>query len=115
MKTKATILLGFGLCALVFAQDPKPQVEAKPTHPCLAVSPNGPDGQSGKGPFRTFFYYLESSDLPLKDIKSYYKRKDLEKLENRGVKIVVTTSLSIRGTPNETNPSSTSPTSAGCN
>ena len=40
MKTKATILLGFGLCALVFAQDPKPQVEAKPTHPCLAVSPN---------------------------------------------------------------------------
>jgi hypothetical protein len=125
MKTNAAILLGLGLCALVFAQDTKPQAESKPTHPCLAVSPNGPDGQPGKGPFRTFFYYLESSGLPLKDIKAYYKRKELEKLENAGVKIVVTTtqSVSVRGTEtqantksgNEANSSATTQSSAGCN
>jgi|SRR5579863_9637058 hypothetical protein len=125
MKSNATILLGLGLCALAFAQDPKPQAEAKPEHPCLAVSPNSPDGQSGKGPFRTFFYYLESRGLPLKEIKAYYKRKDLEKLENRGVKVVVTTtkglSVRVNGTQahtesgDETNSSATAPFSAGCN
>lgn len=125
MKANSTILLGLGLCALAFGQDPKPQAEAKITHPCLAVSPNSPEGQSGQGRFRTFFYYLESSGLPLKDIKSYYKRKDLEKLENSGVKVVVTTtvSVSVRGNEtqansksgSETNSSATSQTSAGCN
>jgi hypothetical protein len=125
MKTIATILLGLRLCALAFVQDPKPQAEAKPEHPCLAVSPNSPEGQSGKGPFRTFFYYLESRGLPLKDVKAYYKRKELEKLENRGVKIVVTTtkSVSIVGNEtqastksgNETNASATAQSSAGCN
>jgi hypothetical protein len=125
MKANASFLLGLGLCALAFAQDPKPPAEAKPTHPCLAVSTTSPEGQSGQGPFRTFFYYLESSDLSVKDIKGYYKRKDLEKLESRGVKIVVTTkeAVSVRqnGTQtntrsgSETNSSARAQTSAGCN
>jgi hypothetical protein len=125
MKTNVAILLGLGLCALAFAQNPKPPAEAKPEHPCLVVSPNSPEGQSGKGPFRTFFYYLESRDLPLKEIKAYYKRKDLEKLENKGVKIVVTTTQRVSipenatqantKSNNETNSSATSQPSAGCN
>lgn len=76
MKANVTILLGLGLCALALAQDPKPQAEAKPAHPCLAVSPTSPEGRSGAGPIRTFFYYLESRDLSIKDIKGYYKKKE---------------------------------------
>jgi tetraacyldisaccharide-1-P 4'-kinase len=125
MKTSATTLLGLGLCGLALAQDPKPQSEAKQTHPCLAVSTTSPEGFSGQGPFRTFFYYLESKDLPVKDIQGHYKKKDLEKLESRGVKIVVTTkdAVSVRQnesqtdtkTGSETNSSIRAQTSASCN
>jgi hypothetical protein len=125
MKTSATILLGVGLCGLALAQDSKPQSEAKQTHPCLAVSTNSPEGSSGQGPFRTFFYYLESRDLSVKDIQGHYKKKDLEKLESRGVKIIVTTKEAISVRQNETqtgnksgretNSSTTAQTSAGCN
>ena len=37
------------------------------------------------------FTYLESTGIPMADVKVNYKKKDLEKLESRGVKIVVTT------------------------
>jgi hypothetical protein len=125
MKTNVTILLALGFCALASAQDPKPQTEAKPTHPCLAVSTTSPEGRSGAGPIRTFFYYIESRDLSIKDIKGYYKKKDLEKLEDRGVKIIVTNkeSVSVRANETqastksgqETNSSATAQSSAGCN
>jgi hypothetical protein len=125
MKAIATILMGLALYAPASAQNPKPQAETKPAQPCLAVSPNTPEGQPGRGSLRTFFYYLESSGLPLKDVKAYYKRKELEKLEQSGVRIVVTTtpSVSVRGNEtqantksgSETNSSATSQTSAGCN
>jgi hypothetical protein len=125
MKTNAAVLLGLGLCALAFAQDPKPQTEAKQTHPCLAVSTTSPEGWSGQGPFRTFFYYLESRDLSIKDIQGHYKKKDLEKLESRGVKIVVTTKEAVSVKHNETqtdtksgsetNSSTRAQISAGCN
>ncbi len=124
MRTNATILLGLGIYAVAFAQDAKPPAEAKPTHPCLAVSTTSPEGQSGQGPFRTFFYYLESSDLSVKDIKGYYKKKDLERLESRGVRIIVTTkeAVSVRQSEtqtntksgNETNSSARTQASAGC-
>jgi hypothetical protein len=125
MKTDVTILLGLGLCAVAFAQDSKPPAEAKPTHPCLAVSTTSPEGRSGTGPIRTFFYYLESSDLPIKDIKGYYKKKDLEKLESAGVRIIVTNKerVSVRANETqastksgqETNSSAIAQSSAGCN
>jgi hypothetical protein len=126
MKTSATILMGLGLCALALAQDhPKPPSEAKQTHPCLAVSTTSPEGASGQGPFRTFFYYLESRDLSVKDIQGHYKKKELEKLESRGVKIIVTTKEAVSLKQNETqadtksgsetNSSTTAQTSAGCN
>ena len=125
MKANVTVLLGLGLCALALAQDPKPQAETKPAHPCLAVSTTSPEGRSGAGPIRTFFYYLESRDLSIKDIKGYYKKKELEKLESRGVKIIVTNkeSISVRANETqasskagqETNSSATAQSSAGCN
>jgi len=37
------------------------------------------------------FYYLESVDLPISDTKVHYSKGELEKLEKKGVKIVVTT------------------------
>ncbi len=121
----ATVTLGLALCVPVFAQNSKPQTEAKPTQPCLAVSPNDAQGYSGSGPLRTYFYYLESRDLPMKDIQARYKKKDLEKLESKGVKIVVTTkeAVSVReqnkqtntATGSEANSSATAQASAGCN
>jgi hypothetical protein len=125
MKFSATILLGLGLCSLSLAQDSKPQSEAKQTHPCLAVSTTSPEGLSGQGPFRTFFYYLESKDLSVKDIQGHYKKKDLEKLESQGVKIIVTTKEAVSVKQNETqtdtesgsetSSSARAQTSAGCN
>lgn len=119
------VILGLVVCVPVVAQTDKPQMEAKQTQPCLAVSPNDAQGYSGSGPLRTFFYYLESRDLSMKDIKVRYKKKDLEKLESMGVKIVVTTkeAVSVReqnkqtntATGSEANSSATAQSSAGCN
>jgi hypothetical protein len=125
MKSSVTILLGLGLCNLALAQDSKPQSGAKQTHPCLAVSTTSPEGFSCQGPFRTFFYYLESKDLSVKDIQGHYKKKDLEKLESQGVKIIVTTKEAVSVKQNETqtdtksgsetSSSARAQTSAGCN
>jgi hypothetical protein len=121
----ATVMLGLALCVPMFAQNSKPQTEIKPTRPCLAVSTNDPNGYTGAGPFRTWFYYVESSDLSVEDIQTHYNKKDLEKLEGRGVKIVVTTkeAVSVREhtkqtnteSGSEANSSSTTQSSAGCN
>lgn len=43
------------------------------------------------------FPYLESQNLPMRDVKDQYKRKELEKLESKGVKIIVTNGSQRRG------------------
>lgn len=43
------------------------------------------------------FPYLESQNLPMHDVKDQYKRKDLEKLEAKGVKIIITNGSQRRG------------------
>lgn len=43
------------------------------------------------------FPYLESQNLPVHDVKDQYKRKDLEKLEARGVKVIITNGSQRRG------------------
>jgi hypothetical protein len=43
------------------------------------------------------FPYLESRNLPIHDVKDQYKRKDLEKLESKGVKVIVTNGSQRRG------------------
>lgn len=35
------------------------------------------------------FYYVEASGLPVRDTKARYSKKDLEKLEAKGIKITV--------------------------
>jgi hypothetical protein len=60
-----------------------------------------------------------------KDIQGHYKRKDLEKLESQGVKIIVTTKEAVSVKQNETqtdtesgsetSSSARAQTSAGCN
>ena len=45
------------------------------------------------------FTYLGSANLPMKEIKNIYQKKGLEKLEGRGVKIVVTTKEAWRSAP----------------
>ena len=64
--------------------------------PCLivqAVQGNRLNGLASAGVFGLAlahgerFPYLESQSLPVRDIKDQYKRKELEKLESKGVKI----------------------------
>jgi len=43
------------------------------------------------------FPYLESRNLPVHDVKDQYKRKELEKLESKGVKVIVTNGSQRRG------------------
>jgi hypothetical protein len=43
------------------------------------------------------FPYLESQNLPVHEVKDQYKRKDLEKLESKGVNILITNASQRRG------------------
>ena len=91
MKRFAIALL-LSLSAVSFAKD-------KDTTPlpnaCLAVYPGGQACLISFGPRRGTltsgcFSYFESTNMPLKSISTYYLQKDLEKLEARGARIVVT-------------------------
>jgi hypothetical protein len=86
----------------------------KQPQPCLAVAPHS-------GP-RAFADYIESKNLPMKDITKTYSKKALEKLEAQGVKVIVTTveAASVRNKSKTENGGSTTETnaethsSAGC-
>jgi hypothetical protein len=80
---------------------------AESNQSCLAVYPIGGNRLKGiaEGGYVGLalahgerFAYLESTNLPVGDVRVNYKKKDLEKLESRGVRIVVTTkeALSVR-------------------
>jgi hypothetical protein len=94
MKTSVPICLLF-LAVGSLAQSPKP---------CLAVYPSQKGNVAEGAALAPFtlgvsaltahgerFSYLESSDLPIKQVKVVYSKKELEKLEKTGVKIIVTT------------------------
>jgi hypothetical protein len=101
--------------------------------PCLAVYPVRGTGTSvaAAGVFAPFLYradhynYLESVALPLKQTKVSYSKRELEKLEKSGVKVVVTTKESVKVNAQEqraganrdnrdTSVSATAKASAGC-
>ena len=68
-----------------------------PQGACLAVAPAY---QGCVGPvWKSHFAYVESADLPMTEIKTCYVKGDLERLEKRGVRVVVTTkeSYHVRG------------------
>jgi len=49
----------------------------------------------GIGFYSGCFVHLDSANLSIRDTKRSYLKKDLEKLEDRGVKIIVTTPAKI--------------------
>jgi hypothetical protein len=93
VKQTFLAVLSLLLCANATAKDKKDQTI--PPNACLAVYPGGNAcvGNWGIHAGRetpNCFSYLESANFPMKEIKTYYLKKDLEKLEGRGVKVVVT-------------------------
>jgi hypothetical protein len=106
---------------------------AQTIQPCLAVYPSTGDRLQGLAEGGVVgltlahgqrFFYLESTGLPLADVKVQYKKKELEKLEKKGVKIVVTTKEAVSakekhseqtsGDSSSGQSSTTVQTSAGC-
>jgi hypothetical protein len=90
MKLATLILLLLVTAASAKEKDKSPLPDA-----CLAVYPGGEPciASAGIHAGKTTpgcFSYLESENLPLKEINTYYFKKDLQALEDRGVKIVVT-------------------------
>jgi len=73
------------LAAGSFAQDVKPSLTVRPE----AQPGPGRGGLVGRALSHQRFYHTESSGLSIKDTKTWYTKKDLEKLEAKGVKITV--------------------------
>ncbi len=95
MKRYFVVAMLFALAMLAGAQT---------VQPCLAVYPVSGNRQQAweQGAYVGLalahgqrFFYLESTALPISDVKVQYKKKELEKLEKKGVKIVVTTKEAI--------------------
>jgi hypothetical protein len=63
---------------------------------CLAVYPALPYSGCVGPIWKDHFKYLESAKLSMGQIKVCYNKKELEKLEAKGVKIVVTTEEAVR-------------------
>jgi hypothetical protein len=94
VKQTFLAVLSLLLCANATAKDKKDQ-PVVPPNACLAVYPGGDPcvGNFGIHAGRATpncFSYLESANFPMKEIKTYYMKKDLEKLEARRVRVVVT-------------------------
>jgi hypothetical protein len=75
-----------------------------PAGACVAVEPGGDPckanwGIHAGGLTPGCFTYVESENLPLSLTKTYYLEKDLKGLEQRGLKVVVTSKESIRANP----------------
>jgi hypothetical protein len=102
MKQTVLAVLSLLLCANATAKDKKDQTVIPP-NACLAVYPGGDPCVANWGIHAGrvtpgCFSYLESVNLPMKEIKTYYLKKDLEKLEERGAKVVVTNDVAqVRG------------------
>ena len=95
-KTTLVIVIVLALTTVLAAKD----------RPCLIVqstSGNRLTGLAAGGVVGLAFAhgerfpYLESQNLAVHDVKDQYKRKDLEKLEKKGVKIIVTNGSQRRG------------------
>lgn len=102
---KQTFLACFSflfLCANATAKDKKDETVFAP-NACVAVFPGGDPCAANWGIHAgqvtpKCFTYLESANFPMKEIKTYYLKKGLEKLEGRGVKVVVTNNTAqVRG------------------
>jgi hypothetical protein len=98
MKSCLCLLVVLLLWPVVVAQD-KPAI---PANACLAVYPGGDPCVANWGVHAGrltpgCFSYLESANLPLKEVRTYYLKKDLEKLEKRGVKVVVSSTAQAKG------------------
>lgn len=86
---KALVVLVLIVSSAVWAKDEEPL-----SGTCLAVYPGGQACYSLLGynmVVKGCFSYLESDKLSMKEIKTYYRKKDLEKMEKQGVRIVVVT------------------------
>ena len=100
MKQTFLAVLSLLLCAIATAKDKS----AIPPNACLAVYPGGDPCVANWGIHAGrvtpgCFTNLESANFPLKEVKTYYLKKDLEKLEGRGAKVVVTNGVAqVRGT-----------------
>ena len=79
LKISAVVLL-LGLCAV--AQD---QPKCLVVYPMMANLGGQPVRCLG---CRTRYFYAGSIALPIKDVKDRYSKKEVEKLEKAGVKIV---------------------------
>jgi hypothetical protein len=85
-------IIAFALSLSVSAKDKNAVISP---NACLAVYPGGDPCVANWGIHAGrvtpgCFTYLESANFPMKEIRTYYLKKDLEKLEGRGAKIVVT-------------------------
>lgn len=102
MKQAFLFVLSLLLCGNATAKDKKDQ-PVIPPNACLAVYPGGDPCVANWGIHAgrvtpNCFTYIESANFPTKEIKTYYLKKDLEKLEERGVKVVVTNNTAqVRG------------------
>jgi|HubBroStandDraft_4_1064222.scaffolds.fasta_scaffold10948_3 hypothetical protein len=100
MKHDFLVVLSLLLCTNATAKDKNDPI---PPNACLAVYPGGDPCVANWGIHAGrvtpgCFSYLESANFPLKEVKTYYLKKDLEKLEARGVKVVVTNDVAqVRG------------------
>jgi hypothetical protein len=103
MKKYIIIAVVSLLTTLMSAQTTPTPVNPAPVvsgQPCLAVYPMGGNRLTGfaAGGYVGLalahgqrFAYLESVGVSVSEVKVNYKKKDLEKLEKNGVRIVVTT------------------------
>jgi hypothetical protein len=91
------------LSATTAAAKDKKDESPLPPNACLAVYPGGDPCIANWGIHAGrvtpgCFSYLESANFPLKEIKTYYFKKDMEKLEGRGAKVIVTNDTAqVRG------------------
>jgi hypothetical protein len=88
----AVIVIALALIGSAFAKKNKYSNIVIPPGACLAVTPGGAACYSWltKTIDASYCYsYVESTNLPIRATNSWYEKKDLETLEDRGAKIVL--------------------------
>jgi hypothetical protein len=99
---------------------------AQTAKPCLAVYPSEPGnaaagialapitlGASALMIHGQRFSYLESAALPIKEVKVMYSKRELEKLEKRGVTIIVTAQSAVAAKENHSDQADGNSSSSG--
>ncbi len=90
------VVLLLALSTFAWSQDVKPSLTVRPeasTH-AKGFARGGVIGLAASHGER--FYYVEGTGLSMKDTQARYSKKDLEKLEAKGIKITVEDTDNIR-------------------